>query len=329
MIESSNSGFSISKNLKNPLACLIICYSRPEGLSRILNSLVEQGVGQIYISIDGPRNNKDISNQIEIERIIKRFEVTYSRKILLKKNSNNLGAATAIVTAIDWFFKYEEMGAILEDDLAISTELLGFLSTALIDFEGDENVWLISANNFLIQDEENPERIFSHYPLIWGWATWRNKWNVMRESIISPSLRLEFPFPSKEFQFWWTGTIKAVLRKVDAWDILLAFKMYTDRRITVLPEVNLVTNIGNDSVATNTFVQEFPLDFPISKINGRLSRNTHVNDDKADEVDIFLEKNVYKIKSRHKFLVLREVVSGRYHQALNALPERKIRFNLD
>jgi hypothetical protein len=44
------------------LAALIIGYSRPAGILNLIKSLTLNGVTRIYISIDGPKNARDIKN---------------------------------------------------------------------------------------------------------------------------------------------------------------------------------------------------------------------------------------------------------------------------
>ena len=48
------------------LAVLIIGYSRPAGITNLIKNLTQNGITRIYVSLDGPKNIRDIENQIII-----------------------------------------------------------------------------------------------------------------------------------------------------------------------------------------------------------------------------------------------------------------------
>ena len=48
------------------LSVLILAYNRFEKFKRCLETLNNQGIKKIFLSIDGPRNKNDLKNQEEI-----------------------------------------------------------------------------------------------------------------------------------------------------------------------------------------------------------------------------------------------------------------------
>jgi len=290
----------INKDLN--LAVLIIAYSRPAGVTSLLQSLNQSGVKNIYIAIDGPRNLKDKLEQEIIKKVIENYSEKYQNKIKLLERDRNLGAAAGVLTAIDWFFDNEKMGVILEDDLQISNDFCWYAKKSLDKYVEDDDVWMISGTQHFPNLGDPKNTIWTNYPMVWGWAGWSKKWAVMRSVLINyKNIRIQ-NLLDYNYLFWAIGANRALSGKVDAWDIPLAFEFQSQKKLSLLPPVNLVSNIGNDEFATNT---------PLK--NEFMHEKTHYldNDYRYSEKPIigtlikynrFLEQNVFKIRKRHLLL---------------------------
>lgn len=204
----------------------------------------------------------------------------------------NLGLATSIISAIDWFFLHEEEGVILEDDLLIDKTFFDFVIDNLDKFRSDLRVWIISGNNFF------PEKIgsnWSTYPLIWGWATWKDRWNEIRNVIT----RLDYPHLSllqNSGRFWSTGKRRALKGYINSWAIPLAASQHALGRVSVLPNVNLVANVGDDIFSTHSNIKDWHLNKSIYswvKSTSEISKGFFAN----DNCDREIEKYVYRMKS--------------------------------
>ena len=102
--------------------------------------------------------------------------------------------------------------------------------------------------------------------------------------------------------FWWTGSSRARRGLVDAWDIPLAYAQISERKLTVIPPVNLVTNVGFDSNATHTLGAFFPLNHPVDTLKSDLKLSDSINHEDVKNYDRTLEKNLFKIRFHHSFL---------------------------
>jgi hypothetical protein len=283
------------------IPCLIIAYARSENVLNLINSLRLQGVSEFYIAIDGP---KDISvSQIQSD-LVKQLEVLNMQQgvsVHIWLRNENLGVATSVITALDWFFKHEEFGIIMEDDLSVSSDFIKFVSRAMQI--STQEVSLLSGNRFF----SDPRRaLYSGYPATWGWATWRDEWRLIRNSIIeSPKIKLRHIF-SSDYQFWLLGSLRVLLRQVDTWDIPISLYMRNNIKYSLLPSVNLVTNFGFDSFASHTHVNNFPLGMPIENFDSfelsNESRITRIYDRK-------LRTQVFNVRFRHRFLALHLTLS--------------------
>ena len=125
----------------------------------------------------------------------------------------------------------------------------------------DERVGLISGTSFGDLREqglvaETEDFVFSRYPSIWGWATWRRVWNDYDVNI---SLWKEY------YQEISMTTQSIVLRKkndqlfenvyqgkINTWDYQVSFLLWSTARLAIAPRFNLIQNIGFGPNATHT-----------------------------------------------------------------------------
>ena len=284
------------------LPVLVIAYSRPEGLSNILKVLQMNEIERIYIAIDGAKNRRDEVNQRSIDLIIAEFIHDTGKQIRVLRQKQNLGIAVAIIGAIDWFFEQEEMGVVLEDDLLIGKDFFEFASNSLQTYEQNDSVWMISGTQLFPNIQKAAENVWTNYPMIWGWGSWSKKWFKMRESILAknkipPSNRV-----SPRHSFWLTGANRVLTGKVDTWDLPLAFEFLNQNKFCILPPVNLITNVGNDAVSTNTNHESRGVGMKISSLDLSYSHLTKPNLAELAEYNYLLESQVFKIRRRHVLL---------------------------
>lgn len=283
--------------------CLILAFSRLEGVSRLLSSLNPSKIKSIYLAIDGPTSDEISNSQAKIIKKVESYCTTNSICLIVWERDENLGVAKSIISAIDWFFSHEEFGIILEDDLIVSEDFFDFTVKSKDLLESNDDVLLISGNQFDQFGQLATSRNWTTYPLIWGWATSRTKWKIMKYGIVYSKLRLfRKPFNRVE-NFWRVGSLRVRSRQVDTWDIPLVYFMLHNRKLCLIPDKNLVSNLGNDQFASHTALGTFPLNLPIEKLNALLTVSPPNTDD-IRKYDKFLEKSVFHIKNRHTFLYL-------------------------
>ena len=284
------------------LAVLIIGYSRPNGILSLLNALVSIKVRDIYIAIDGPRNLGAMRAQNRILEIIAEFEENSKSSIHVMTRSQNLGVAGGVLNAIDWFFSCEEMGVILEDDLIISNDFFHYALNTLTKFKQVSDVWMISGTQIFPNEIAYNEISWCNYPMIWGWASWRDKWLEMRESLLRDKpIKVRNLF-DRRYLYWAIGGNRALSGKVDTWDTQLAFEFIVQKKLCVLPPVNLVSNIGNDEVASHTHKSNLSMNLAISSLGVDSYSTDMPKEGNLLKYNSLLEKRVFKIKWRHLFV---------------------------
>jgi hypothetical protein len=276
------------------VAVLIICFKRSDNVRKLLTSICEQGVTKVYLAIDGPRDSgTSIGDLIESEsrEIAKRFCVDFH----IWKRETNLGPAVSVITAIDWFFSFEKAGIILEDDLVISNDLLQYFEVMLDRFESNQDVMMLSGTQF-VNSKDLEEFRWTSYPVIWGWASWSDRWDLYRERI-SLLNRSKIKGTSKEKRFWKTGLRRCSSGIQDAWDIPLAVSQLASQKKTILPPVNLISNHGADEFAGNTVVDAWPLGMEIGQLpKDYLYLKLDVKNLDAS-LDAFIRSEVYNLQN--------------------------------
>jgi hypothetical protein len=129
----------------------------------------------------------------------------------------------------------------------------------LLHFEHDERIFMISGNNF-----QRGQRVTEHsyyyswLTHIWGWAAWRRSWEkvdlAMRHwPAFQQAGGVRQIYPHHRFARAWERTFERYLAgRYNTWDYPLLFASWWHRQLTVLPEVNLVSNIGFTANNTHT-----------------------------------------------------------------------------
>ena len=283
------------------MPCLIVSFTRVEGVRSILASLPLKLVSKVYVAIDGPRNVQDRELQTAIRLLLEDFSAQNDIEVKIWQRQTNLGVAVSIISAIDWLFSIEEFGVIIEDDLLLGPATFEYFIRNISHYRESKDVVVISGNQFFT-DQISGE--WTHYPLIWGWATWQLKWSELRIGLLKRPSLIDFIKISPVSGFWLGGALRVLRGSLDTWDIPLANYMYSKKLFCKLPKENRISNTGNDEHATHTIQNVFPLNVPtsMSVFNGSiLSSPSHRE---ARKIDLELNKKVFKIKLRHILLPL-------------------------
>jgi len=282
------------------LPVLIIGFVRVEGVKKLINSLVVDQISSICLAIDGPRNSLDVNPQSEIINIVRSFSDENRIPFFYWHRESNLGVAVGVVTAIDWFFSQMPAGVILEDDLVVGRDFIPFAYNALQVLENETRVLMVSGNQFIPTDDFTVLRA-SNYPLIWGWATTREKWAILREGLLSQQTISLRDFLSTRNSYWAIGAWRALTGTIDTWDLPLVKFMLHESHLCLLPPVNLVSNEGFDQFASHTKIDQFPLHEPIRSFNLDVLAYRVPGNLEIKEVNTSLERCVYGITWKNIF----------------------------
>lgn len=285
------------------LACLIIGYLRASELISLTSFAINYGIHNIYIAIDGPKNRRDSEIQSSVIQAIQELEMSKNQTIYLRNSWGNHGAAVSVIKAIDWVSRNENEFIILEDDLVPGEDFIPFVREMLKKYRDNDDVLLVSGNRFFQIENQTCNEILVKFPLIWGWGTNTQKWSIMRQGIIDSSYeRSHQPIRSGKLRaFLRTGASRSRSGQIDAWDLPLAYWMFKNRKLCVLPPVNLVTNVGSDANALHTKQSTWPLYVPTGRISKLEQMEYGLNKTEYRREEQLIEKKIYKVKFHHLF----------------------------
>lgn len=282
-------------------AILFLVFNRPQHTQAVFEVLRSQRPPKLYVAADGPRPEKpgEADRCAEVRRIASQVDWPCELHTLFR--DDNLGCRRAVSGAISWFFEHEESGIILEDDCLPVPDFFRFCDYALDRWKDDSEVMHVGGHVLL--ERARPEAMdFSRLVPIWGWATWRRAWRLYdSEMTLLPMLE---KLPLRQ----WFGTqavnvSKAIHRihrdRVDAWGARWALTVIANRGLSVLPRVNLISNIGFGADATHTKVDSHVANLPAGSLPSMLtSPRLRDSDPRYDEAYLALMNKKTRIVQR-------------------------------
>jgi len=238
---------------------LFLIFNRPETTEKVFEKIREIQPLQLYVSADGPRLAKnDEKEKCEQARSIIQ-KVNWKCDLKINLSEKNLGCRVGVSTGIQWFFDQVTEGIILEDDCMPDSSFFHFCEVLLNYYKNDERVMHIGGIN--VQDgirRGTGSYYFSKINHIWGWATWRRAWekydvNVSTYPRLVEQELFSTVFPYHATRKYWKKNIELVFnKKKDTWDIQWQYAVSVNNGLAIVPNLNLVSNIGFDSQATHT-----------------------------------------------------------------------------
>ncbi|MDJ1469747.1 nucleotide-diphospho-sugar transferase [Cytophagaceae bacterium DM2B3-1] len=244
--------------MKTPV--LLIIFNRPESSNQVFQAIRKAKPKELFIAADGPRSDR--INEAELcqqtRAIVNQVDWDCEVKTLFR--DENLGCGLGPSSAISWFFEHVEKGIILEDDCLPNPSFFTFCEYLLEYYADNLNIGQITGCNFQHGQQRGPASYYySKYFLIWGWATWRNRWKEYSftiehaDSIIQNKIIDQKSATQIEKDFWYRKleTLRDGQRK-DAWDYQWMFANWYLDRLSIVPNTNLISNIGFTETATHT-----------------------------------------------------------------------------
>jgi hypothetical protein len=238
-------------------AVLFLVFNRLDTTKQVFEAIQQAKPPRLYIAADGARENRegeDTKVKAVRDYIMQNIDWECEVKTLFREQ--NMGCKYAVSSAITWFFKNEKMGIILEDDCLPSQSFFWFCEELLERYKDDMRVWHISGDNFQNGTKRGEaDYYFSKYNHVWGWASWANRWklyDVELDSIVDTKF-LEKTFENQNTLKQWTKTFHTMKEKgIDTWDYQWTFCMWHNDALAILPNINLISNVGFGIDATHT-----------------------------------------------------------------------------
>ena len=287
--------------LQNPLntAVLFLVFNRLEHTKKVFEAIQLAKPPRLYIAADGARENK--IGELEKVKSVRKYildNINWKCEVKTLFRDQNLGCKYAVSKAITWFFENEEMGIILEDDTLPSNSFFWFCEILLKKYEKDLRVWHIAGDNFHFEWKRNKNYSYYFggiYGSIWGWASWRSRWKhydveMKKYNEVDQRNYLENLYDGSDAVKRKIKDFDLIKKGLDTWDFQWVYTRWVNNGLTIVPNVNLVINLGFGIDATHTnskndkranmkyFDIELPLKHPISVTRDHISEKKFYDD---------------------------------------------------
>lgn len=227
--------------MKSSVPILLLVFNRPDTTQVVFDSIKKIKPAKLYVSQDWPRNQKD---EILIQQVRNIFLIDRECNVQYLYRDTNLWCRDAVVWWINWFFKYEKFGIILEDDCVISADFPEFCDRCNELYADNQRIGTISWSNYIKETQNSSWDYFftSQHPLLWWWATWKDRRQNYQHDVHVSSINKNIRKTNhtryldnavQRYWKWWY--------RDSNWYSLMSNK----NLLTIIPSVNLITNIGH------------------------------------------------------------------------------------
>lgn len=242
----------------------IFAYDRPKHLKTTLDAILKNSNHPIYIYVDGPASKEIEKKQSLIFKIIENAQKKRN-DIFLIKSSENRGLCKAILNGIRNTFIFTDKIIVIEDDILVNKKFFEFINFWLNEAKNHDDVLSICGYQFPIAQSSivNKSQIKSiKLPrfMPWGWATWKEKWELYYEENLRKILktysfsRSLSDLPSDIYKFC---TNEEYLDGIhDTWSIPWTTIHYLARKNCIYPSVSLIENFGFDGTGVHCSVTD-------------------------------------------------------------------------
>jgi len=270
-------------------AVLFLIFNRPDTTKEVFEAIRRAKPPKLYVAADGPRADKSGEHEKCEQVRWMATQVDWDCEVKTLFRDKNMGCGEAVSSAITWFFENEEEGIILEDDCLPHQDFFYFCEELLNRYRYDDDVMSIGGTNFLkgIRRGESSYYFSSHFH-VWGWASWRRAWikyDYEAKNMTEERLRviLDRRFISSGEKRLYKNTFNDIkIRKVDTWDYQWFFTHLFSAGLTIIPNVNLVTNIGPDGTHFSNNYKNPRINLPTRTIFPLVLNKNKKPDKKAD-----------------------------------------------
>lgn len=291
----------MNKTLGDVALIAIFAYNRPAHLKKTIESLSANTLAKqskLIIFCDGAKGQDD-ANVLAVREIAKQTNGFASVHVV--EQEINIGLVRSIVQGIAECFSHVDRLIVLEDDIVVAKNFLDYINQALDLYQNEQRVGAISAFNFCNTPCAKEEAYFLWQSTSWGWATWRDRWQLFEENAESLLTKIEIMGLQDRFNAHGNYPFSSMLNEVrlgltDSWAIRWYASLVVAERLTLFPACSFVRNIGADGSGVHCDGRE--------DISGN-SIKSNINDQeinfslpKTIEID-YVEEKIYHNSLRH------------------------------
>ena len=246
---------------------LLAVFNRPEKTQLVFDAIRRARPQRLFIAADGPRESvaTDVENCRRTREVVSQIDWNCDVQTQFKE-INSGGSGPGVSSAIDWFFEQVDEGMILEDDCVPHPSFFYFCQDMLRTYRDDRRVMHIGGSNFRFGDQVGDGTYyFSKVINVWGWATWQRAWqtfdyDMKRFPRFVEQRIIENVYSSEKIQREYVRTFNNAYGNTwKCWDRRWMFAVYINNGLSIVPNHNLVANIGFGADASAEYHEDDPV----------------------------------------------------------------------
>ena len=286
---------------------VLFVYNRPWHTQQTVEALQKNKLAsesELFIYSDEAKNDDARVSVDEVRKYID--NITGFKKITVIKRDKNWGLANSIIDGVTKIVNEYGRIIVLEDDLVTSPYFLKYMNTALDFYKNEKSV--ISIHGYIYPIENLPNSFFIKGADCWGWATWKNKWDMFEPDGQKLLNELKYRNLEKEADFnnsyGFTRMLKQQIKgKNNSWAVRWYMSAFLRDMLTLYPGKSYVQNIGNDDSGTHCSASDiFRVELSMRNNSNRLELVE--NSDNRKKMEIFFHSIngtfIQKLKTRIK-----------------------------
>ncbi|MGI6091624.1 MAG: glycosyltransferase family 2 protein [Veillonellaceae bacterium] len=243
--------------LTTPVAFFI--FNRPDTTAQVFEQIRQAKPQKLLVVADGPRTTHaaDIDKCAATRSIIDTID--WDCQVLTNYSDINLGCKVRMSSGLDWVFNTVDQAIILEHDTLPHPSFFRFCQELLTQYHDDNRVMNISGCNFQFGNQRtNYSYYFSRCVHCWGWASWRRAWQYYDITMslwpeVSQGDLLQSLLVHDQALAYWHKVFDVTYHGyINTWDYQWVFNCWSQNGLCILPNINLISNIGFNAEGTHT-----------------------------------------------------------------------------
>jgi hypothetical protein len=259
-------------------AVALFIFNRPDTTRAVVRALRAVRPPVLYVVADGPRPGRaDDLEGCRAARGVIDAGVDWPCDVRWMISGVNQGCDGSVPSGVSWVLSREDRAVFLEDDCVPEPTFFRFCDEIFERYRDDPRVSQVCGTNRSIRWKADRQSYhFAYYGSSWGWGTWRRAWTLFDPLMTSwddPALQADIEArieDAQEYRYFVDVCSLARRQPHAIWDYAWAFAQIARGGLTVVPSVNLVTNIGFGPGATHTarrplseLQESQPMTFPL------------------------------------------------------------------
>ena len=296
---------------------VLLAFNRPDLTERVFERIRQWKPTQLIVVVDGPRPDRPEDSKLvdQVRSVISK--VDWPCTVTEDFSQENVGLKSRISSALTAVFEAHEAAIILEDDCVPDPSFFRFANELLEKYKNDAQVGIIGGTSRLRGKTVSPYSYdFSEDVRIWGWATWARTWRGFIDSgdleatwNESEKSRIVESFPQGPRRQA-IATMMEKARELDSWALPFGIHCRSQSYLSVVPEVNLVENVGFGARSTHTAFEDYVSQVEATSLSFPLRHPPSIElNPMVDEVENLMDARVRILYPlRHPWDVLRRLL---------------------